>query len=76
MPSQQAIQLVTEAKNQQARERMQQEPVANIIDSSPQEMMDRNPGMKNFASPTGNLDDVATSSDSRNVMDAAWALLK
>jgi len=75
MPSQQAIQLVTEAKNQQARERMQ-EPVANIIDSSPQEMMDRNPGMKNFASPTGNLDDVATSSDSRNVMDAAWALLK
>tara|TARA_R100000406_G_scaffold9890_4_gene6534 strand:- start:705 stop:2684 length:1980 start_codon:yes stop_codon:yes gene_type:complete len=75
MPSQQAIQLITQARNQQARERMQ-EPVANIIDSSPQEMMDLNPGMKNFASPTGNLDDVATSSDSRNVMDAAWGLLK
>ena len=100
MPSQQAIQLVTQARNQQARERMSspkfsdfretptqpktdskrtsvdEDAVANIIDSSPKEMMDRNPNMKNFASPTGDLDDVATSSDSRNVMDAAWGLLK
>lgn len=58
VPTEQAIQVIAQAKNQQARDRASQPQVANMVSSSPQEMMNRNPNMKNFASRTGNLDDM------------------
>tara|TARA_R100001510_G_scaffold57586_1_gene66293 strand:+ start:2427 stop:3986 length:1560 start_codon:yes stop_codon:yes gene_type:complete len=63
MSSEDAMKFITQAKNIHAREGMmqQQQPVkfANIIDSSPQEMMNLNPNARDkFVSQTGRLDDV------------------
>jgi len=79
MPSQQAIQLVTEARNQQARERMsmtQTQPMRALQQGvDPRLVESSNPSMNAFKYNLDD-DDVATSSDSRNVMNPAWALLK
>lgn len=79
MPSEQAIQLVTEAKNQQARERMsmtQTQPMRALQQGVDPKFVESSHPSMNSPPFNNNDDDVATSFDSRNVMDSAWGLLK